>query len=148
MRTKRKKNKVSESQASLKCIIHFKQFKHQKIVKLMTEVFEKIKHIADLRLSHASGSKPMYTEVCHGIPENIDDSSGYHPQCYAKFTNHIKGLESSNQPSKETNATGKRMLRSSLVPDTCLFCGKKGARYVQRKGIWVKEYPHSIHVIS
>ena len=72
MLAKKKKDKKEEKDKSHVYIIHFPQFKQQKVQCLNQKTFDKIKHVADLRQSLSRGSKEKFTDVCHNIPEEFE----------------------------------------------------------------------------
>ena len=63
MPAKKKKDKKEEKNKSRVCIIHFPQFKQQKVQCLNKKTFDKIKHVAGLRQSLSPGSKEKFMEM-------------------------------------------------------------------------------------
>ena len=127
MPSKKKKDKKEEQDKSHVCIIHFPQFKQQKVQCLNQKTFDKIKHIADLRKSLSPGSKEKFTDVCNNIPEQFEMNQGYHRQCYSKFTNRVKQLTSGDITTQGTQRTSIRT-RQNFISNECVFCEKEGPK--------------------
>ena len=125
------------------CVIHFTENGYSPFTHLNNERFEKIQHIASVRLNQPVGSTERLAEVCSNIPSSFDESMGYHRKCYLRFTRHTDRL-TSTQENSQTSVTKTRNKKNekketyTFRPD-CIFCNKLAKKKVKKNGVWWKE---------
>ena len=63
------------------------------------------KNIRDRRFAEPPGSSYRMTDICQGIPDEIQENEGYHRGCNQRFTLNLHRLTAS-KPSNDPEAPG------------------------------------------
>ena len=63
-----------------------------------------VKHV---RLNKTNASSSKYYELCKCLPDNREETYGYHSSCYSKFTSISITHEASNNNNIDDSAVGK-----------------------------------------
>ena len=141
--SKRKSTELGDESVTRKkiCIIHNEDSKAENFVHLKESSFQKICDIRDKRLSLPIGSNQRMEKECAPIPADISSDTGYHRDCYQKFTMNLKRLQVVE--NEETTCT-KRTSRgngkeSTIFSPECIFCNRSERKKIKVKGTWTTE---------
>ena len=116
------------------CVVHVSTKPSSELIKIFDDSsWRKVKLADSCRRQQAGSSK--YLSV--NIPDNFDDSIGYHSTCYKNFTAlSVPSEEGTSIPSTKNYALRSSIETSSsgvgIFPPKCLFCGhakKSEGRY-------------------
>ena len=116
-------NKEKESQGKI-CILHLdsRATCSQDIKAFHYSTWEKVKKADAIRRSHSSSSKYFAVH----LPDNFDDTMGYHKDCYKCFTAvHKPNICQDGQEMHHVLRSDIKLQTSSsgVFPSVCLFCG-------------------------
>ena len=142
---RKKKKCVQEKTTQHSCIIHFSQFKNQKVTPLTDVSFKKIRDVANIRRLQPGGSRENMVDICKGIPDSRGPNHGYHRQCYMKFT-LMKYIKTSGTSTAAESKKEKQKRKSGDEKDThiffpnCIFCEKDGSKYIKTNDTSTREH--------
>lgn len=136
------------------CVIHMSGIKHGSFTYFsdLTNPNDRLallKNIRDRRLAEPPGSSYRMTDICQGIPDEIQENEGYHRGCYQRFTLNLHRLTAS-KPSNDPEAPGpstsqegrvkhKKASEKIIFEPDCIFCNTEGRIHVKKAGIDTKE---------
>ena len=105
-----------------------------------------LENVRDKRQRLPVDSSYRYDGACKClIPfEQLTESSGYHRQCYKKFTKNLDRLKIPPIPFADggSDCEGKRSREFKLLrskDDICIFCGSSSRKSVKKNGVWSTE---------
>ena len=141
--SKRKSTELGVESATRKtiCIIHNEDSKAENFVYLKESSFQKICDIRDKRLSLPIGSKQRMEKECAQIPADISSGTGYHRDCYQKFTMNLKRLQvvENEEKSRTKRASRGNGNESIIFSPECIFCNRSERKKIKVKGTWTTE---------
>eukprot|EP00794_Sanderia_malayensis_P002103 gene2103-2388_t len=141
--SKRKSTELGDESVTRKkvCIIHNEDSKAENFVYLKGSSFQKICDIRDKRLSLPKGSKQRMEKECAQIPADIGSDTGYHRDCYQKFTMNLKRFEvvENEEKSRTKRASRGNGNESTIFSPECIFCNRSGRKKIKVKGTWTTE---------
>ena len=122
-----------------------------------TEKLADLLHVRDRRLAEPLDSPYRLEAECRQLPQSLDqvdlETTGYHRQCYARFTKNLNRLRqpsdeacasTSTAPSKHHSPRKRTSDGEVLFPPECIFCEKVE---IKTHGTTEspKEFPHWKH---
>ena len=140
---------VPQKRPPVICMLHVIGIQHGEFTSMKnikgspSDMLNKLHGIRDRRLLESHDSPNRMTDICKGIPENLDGkdlgSIGYHRGCYQNFTNNLSRLKCRDTSKSSGDASKSRSPRKpstssgiQFFPPACIFC-KKIAIKVSRK---------------
>lgn len=84
--------------SNLLCIVHVTCLKYSAMESFSAckdpeKKFSKLKEVKALRLGQPPGSSYRMKDSCDLIPDELNDTDGYHWECYKRFTGNLDRLE-------------------------------------------------------
>ena len=126
--------------ASLQCILHIPDSgpSGEDIQPFIGES-AKWSRVKSAASCHLSKSKSKYLTVCHNLPDVPSESSGYHYECFRKFTS-VPTQQLVTPPTEEPGTFRRSQSSfhfetssSGVLPEICIFCRKKTLKVKQKK---------------
>ena len=116
------------------------------------------KNIWDRHLAEPPGSSYRMTDICQGIPDEIQENEGYQRGCYQRFTLNQYRFTAS-KPSHNPDAAGpstsqegrvkcKKASEKVIFEPDCIFCNPEGRIHVKRQALTQRNAPLYFNVMD
>ena len=161
---KRKRDRVADptnksTQSLPTCIVHVTSITDHGCFTPLSQVrgtasdkLQQICEIRDRRLLQSSDSPYRMQSICDQIPTTLPadlENTGYHHQCYQRFTGNLIHLEDGTTPVSATTPQRRQSTRKSSSPGSkrhifapdCIFCEKLETKCGDRKTERADDFP-------
>ncbi len=161
---KRKRDRVADptnksTQSLPTCIVHVTSITDHGCFTPLSQVrgtasdkLQQICEIRDRRLLQSSDSPYRMQSICDQIPTTLPadlENTGYHRQCYQRFTGNLIRLEDGTTPVSATTPQRRQSTRKSSSPGSkrhifapdCIFCEKLETKCGDRKTERAEDFP-------
>lgn len=141
-RKQSKENYPSHKKTRKVCVIHFegsdcKQFTYLSKCKKPDNTLNKLVDIANIRMDMPNDSASRMENTCTNLFGKVTEESGYHRDCYQRFTMNLPRLQMSEGTAPPL-PTASAALSSSVAEPmsfeaSCIFCNNERRKKNQAK---------------
>ena len=139
----KKKKKKNTNVSKQNCVIHISDIEDQTFVFLNMQKLQKLKEIAETRLTQAANIESRFEHICQQIPNSIQENDGYHRQCYQKFTRNLKRIRVPSPYMNKNESQISKVKRTKgdgiKFQDDCILCNQQGHHNVKKNKTWTTE---------